>query len=815
MTRLTFPRLTWPVPPALHFGIFERFCSKIIWGVSAALVGGGFILVIPSVDGQSQERIGTQSSSNRVEVRRFTVRDSIEMARFGRVDYEPVFSPNGRLIAVVTSRGIIQSNKVESTLWVFTAEAVRKSLGGNEKTQLTPKIIARLAATPNIVYESSYEPIISNLRWTPDSQMLFFLVQNSSAERQLYQADVNRGSAGALTALGQDVSQFDFAGGTVVYRVTQFDESQKGDLINEDARDVTGMTLRAILFSAARIASNFSALWMRRENQNKAILDSNTARPIRLWDHPPIVWNVLSISPDGKSAVTLLPVRQVPKSWERYEPDLAPKIHAQDPNATADSNPIRLTQYAVIDLNTGKAKALVNAPNAWALGYTDRNRATWSSDGRKLLLINTYLPLDAVADSEESKRIRPCAAAVVDLNLSTTHCVSYRETRAVTASSFGQSNGEVILWFDSDAAGERFQFRNEAWQPEKYLTGESQSLPAECIGSRRNLSEGLSIQVEQDLNTPPVLSATDCRTGRHRKIWDPNPQLAKIALGEASEYRWKDTSGYEWTGALLKPPGYVPGKRFPLVIQTYGFAEKEFLTDGQDTTAFAARPLAAAGMMVLLFWHRFDNLATEEGQLMGFESAIEQLTSEGLVDASKVGIIGFSQTSHHVENALIKYPRRFAAATIADGADFSYLQHLLFFSVGANRREDEEILGAKPFGVGLQTWVDQAPGFHLDKVQTPLRIEALSPISVLSDWEIYASLWEQNKPVDLIYIPDAQHILQKPLDRMASQQGNVDWFRFWLQGEEDPDPTKESQYVRWRQLRTLHATQIGGSKAPQ
>jgi hypothetical protein len=25
---------------------------------------------------------------------------------------------------------------------------------------------------------------------------------------------------------------------------------------------------------------------------------------------------------------------------------------------------------------------------------------------------------------------------------------------------------------------------------------------------------------------------------------------------------------------------------------------------------------------------------------------------------------------------------------------------------------------------------------------------------------------------------------------MASQQGNVDWFRFWLVGEEDPDPTK-------------------------
>jgi hypothetical protein len=37
--------------------------------------------------------------------------------------------------------------------------------------------------------------------------------------------------------------------------------------------------------------------------------------------------------------------------------------------------------------------------------------------------------------------------------------------------------------------------------------------------------------------------------------------------------------------------------------------------------------------------------------------------------------------------------------------------------------------------------------------------------------------------------------------RLVAQTGNVDWFRFWLQGYEDPDPTKQSQYARWRGLR--------------
>jgi len=39
---------------------------------------------------------------------------------------------------------------------------------------------------------------------------------------------------------------------------------------------------------------------------------------------------------------------------------------------------------------------------------------------------------------------------------------------------------------------------------------------------------------------------------------------------------------------------------------------------------------------------------------------------------------------------------------------------------------------------------------------------------------------------------------------MASQGGTVDWFRFWLKSEEDPEPAKAEQYIRWRELRKLH-----------
>jgi hypothetical protein len=47
--------------------------------------------------------------------------------------------------------------------------------------------------------------------------------------------------------------------------------------------------------------------------------------------------------------------------------------------------------------------------------------------------------------------------------------------------------------------------------------------------------------------------------------------------------------------------------------------------------------------------------------------------------------------------------------------------------------------------------------------------------------------------------------LQKPQERLASQGGTVDWFRFWLQGYEDADPAKAEQYRRWRELREGHS----------
>jgi len=69
--------------------------------------------------------------------------------------------------------------------------------------------------------------------------------------------------------------------------------------------------------------------------------------------------------------------------------------------------------------------------------------------------------------------------------------------------------------------------------------------------------------------------------------------------------------------------------------------------------------------------------------------------------------------------------------------------------------------------------------------------------------------------VDLILLNTDEHVLTNPAVRVASQGGTVDWFRFWLQNYEDPDPAKADQYKRWRELRNTRNPSSTSAQADQ
>jgi hypothetical protein len=66
---------------------------------------------------------------------------------------------------------------------------------------------------------------------------------------------------------------------------------------------------------------------------------------------------------------------------------------------------------------------------------------------------------------------------------------------------------------------------------------------------------------------------------------------------------------------------------------------------------------------------------------------------------------------------------------------------------------------------------------------------------------------------DLYVFPNEPHQKFQPKHKLAAYERNLDWFRFWLQGYEDPNPIKKQQYAHWREMRDAMPTRSAQSSA--
>ena len=701
------------------------------------------------------------------------------------------FSPDGRFFAVLTERGNLQRNAPEDTIWVFQTAGVLGYLRGTkEQISSSPVALVKMATEKD-------GPIIEHVTWLPDSSgIAFTAVQRSKCCRfhRLFVATVKTRSLQALTPEDQDVTDFDIRGNNYVYQISPpellkpFVEND-----NQTGRSLVGRNLDDILFHLGDHLTPFdkSGLWAVIDGHRLLVRDAQTGKPFSgLSD--------FALSPDGHSLAAILNTNPPNESWRRYKaPPGYEKLHL----------PLDTGAYYLIDLHTGIKRMLVDAPTGRNQDWHSNLLAPrWSADGQSLILPNTFLPLGISDPKEIAERENHPWIAVLRMGTGQLGGVLAvragmdKERYAVNDVRF-EGNRTVVVDFD------RSYFLPD--RPVSAVFREADDGSWKQIpdaADPRLAAQPVAVRERESIDLPPVVLAADKATGISRIIWDPNPQLRDIAPGSAEIIRWKDSTGYEWEGGLVKPPDYKPGKRYPLVIQTHGFSEHQFLTNGSFTTAFAARALAAHEILVVQIGDNPNNaVAADEAldQIVGFESLVAKLAGEGMIDPARVGIIGFSRTVYHVLAALAANRPQFAAASVTDGVNFGYFEYLLAVDTEFVREADA-INGGKPFEEsGLKNWLARSPEYNMGNVRAPLLLLQPGIEALWADWEPYAALRYLHKPVDLIMVQAGTHVMSNPLQRLASEKINVDWFRFWLKDEEDPDPAKRDQYDRWRELRKL------------
>jgi dipeptidyl aminopeptidase/acylaminoacyl peptidase len=668
---------------------------------------------------------------------------------------------------------------------------------------------------------------ISQILWAEDGKHVFVLA-NDGSDVTVSMVDVVAGARSVIARGNSDIKEYtvDAAGDTIVFAT----EDQSG--VHRDkptAKQIaTGYRIpfqsqdqnryiQRRLFITRRLVSG---IW----SKPKSIIVNSplSGQELNSFSFTPSLR--LSISPDGKKlAFTYLigEQEQLPTEWS---------------NSLIGSlvlnNGVRPMTVLLINLDTSEAK--IPFKTAWAFSIP-----MWASDSQSFTIAATS-PVGSVWEREDSSSHSDIVGANHLFWISSETGKVEEVAKHVASLTRGPlwwgADGDMLVQTEENIVT-RLSHSGDAWHPTDTFRSplDGISFFAHAVSDGSNI-----IGENEDSVTAPELVTYRLGESKVVTLAQLDPQFDNLILASVKRVDWKTSTGYKINGLLLVPPDYAEGRAYPLVIHTYHASEKFFCDYGEGHwPSFPPQPLADAGILYLIrtggtgdskedIEHRppgYPGGIGEAGlQLDIWDSAVRTFAARGWVDPNRVGIIGFSRSGWYTEFTLSQSKLPYAAATVTDNVTYSLGDYWLFHTK-TDLQGDDAMYGGPPYGKTLKNWLDYAPTFNIDKIHTPILMEEMGygvsydnentlPRSLMVHYELFTGLNRLNKPVELYYYPLEGHTPDHPQARLASLQRNVDWYRFWLQGYERPNPEDPDQYKRWEHLRELQDAEDNAAGAP-
>lgn len=769
----------------MHLRCFSRLL-RLVLGVLTAIVTGNAIA--------STQSPATLTPVAAVETVRFMVDAATVSPRnpHGAVS----ISPDGKRWVARLVRGDVARNGV----WM---EMITGGVASLEDAA-RPRTIARLFSSGLGAGEGragANQDILSDnslLKWL-DARHVAFLWSDAQGQRQVMRVDVQSGKSEVLTQHPTQVLSFDVsASGSIVYSAQAPDvrrdrtkQLREGFVIEPDTDGMS--VIEGRINEGQWMDRLWRSQWFSRSSANAPYVHVAVAGR----EAHPTPYDSVWSSAQSRWALINTTVPVVPLNWDLYEERDMRRLVTNARSAPRSMVGRLLFQTWILDTVNGRSRELWSVP----VDYTTA-RAAWSPRGDAVLLAPTFLPTN---DADPRGR-NGVAAAVVDRDSGRYEVlpIDLKDQRVASVQWLGEDR--VLVEAGPSGVPRRLVFRRTSgqWQQIEETTA---------------VAKGVRLEVRQDLNTPPVLVAVN-DSGQSKVIVDPNPGLTgRYTLGRARRIEGDLENGLRWRGVLFYPPAFQQGRRYPLLIQSAygGRTGDEFSLFGYEyghglgpsiVPLYPGRLLSQHDILVLqldIRGYEFSSPSEGPARALGFRRVAEHLVDAGLVDPARVGLMGFSRNGFYVEYTLTHSKFPYAAAIAADHWQPDYLlQTLLGYNPSST-----EVNGGQPFGADLSKWLDSTPGFNAHHVRTPLLQIQISrgALGAALHWELFSRLRYLKKPVEYWVIPNAAfgtHNTQNPEHIVALQTRSIDWFRFWLKGEEDAaDPAKRGQYERWRELRQL------------
>lgn len=327
---------------------------------------------------------------------------------------------------------------------------------------------------------------------------------------------------------------------------------------------------------------------------------------------------------------------------------------------------------------------------------------------------------------------------------------------------------------------------------------------AGSVSASQDEDTGLILLNYSDNGTPPSLwlarSEGDlARREAWARLTDPNPQVAGLALGDAEEVSWRSRDGKTVGGVVVRPVGYTPGRRYPLVVQIHGGPAAAY-TLGFNP-GVNAQVYAGAGYLVFLPNYRGSTNYGEQHRLdivgdyfrKGYEdiiTGVDHLIRQGMVHPDSMGVMGWSAGGHW-SNWIMTQTDRFKAISSGAGA-VNWISMYAQSDVQRNRAEYFG-RGKKPWEAFEDYW-RVSPLRYINNARTPTLIHVVDGdprVPRPQSEELHMALKQRGVPTELFVYPGNTHGIPDARNQYLKAVAEFTWFERWIRGR---------PWFTWREL---------------
>ncbi len=320
--------------------------------------------------------------------------------------------------------------------------------------------------------------------------------------------------------------------------------------------------------------------------------------------------------------------------------------------------------------------------------------------------------------------------------------------------------------------------------------GEPQAITQGATDRGEALSaDGRDVYFErQSLEAPPELYQVPFEGGEPRALTALNAaQLSRLELSEPEDFSYEGADGLRCHGVLLRPPGFDPQRRYPVVFLIHGGPQGAF---GHDFHERWNAPLfAAPGYVVVMLNPRgstgFGQAMTDairgewggkcfEDLQRGFDHTLAHYP---FCDPERMAAAGASFGGFMV-NWIAAHDHRFRCLVSHDGIFNTEMMEYLTDELWFTEWEFEGTPWSNP-----EAYRRYSPHLHVERMRTPMLViqgEQDFRCTGAEGLGLFTALQRRGVPSRLLWFPDEGHWVVKPANREQWWSTVHDWLARWL-----------------------------------